>query len=315
MKVLVFGGSGFIGRRVVAAFATAGHQTFSLDVAPTSYFADHKINAAALGVDIGDFEAVVAAMSTHKPDAVVNLSYMRETTPRAAFRVNVLGMDNCLEAARLCGISRVVYTSSIVVNGRQKHYGDRAITETDATFPTYQYAVHKVFNEWQAKEYREKHGMSVTGIRVAHAAAPDKLVGAVDHVKCIVGPARGHPVNFPFMDTRRCLVHVDDIAHIIVRVTLKEKPDHAIYNSGGETLSLGELADMVRSVITNADITFGNEAGGDEHSVAYRFDNSRLTREFGIALPPYRERVMDMIAAINGKRPMNDLGAAGVVSA
>jgi nucleoside-diphosphate-sugar epimerase len=298
MRVFVLGGAGFIGRRVVAVLAGLGHQVCSLDVSATTFFKDRGIEAEAITVDISDFESVVTAMATRKPDLVINLSYMRETTPRAAMHVNVLGMDNCFEAARLCGVNRVVYASSIAVNGRQKQYGNRAITEDDPTYPTYQYAVHKVFNEWQAKEYREKHGMNVTGIRVAHAAAPDKLIGAIDHVQCIVNPALAKAVEFKFRDTRRCVVHVDDVAEIFVRVAAKETPDFPIYNTGGETLSLGEIADMVRYYVADADISFGSDHGGDEHSVAYRFDNSRLATEFGIAYRPYKERVGDMIETI-----------------
>lgn len=300
MIVFVFGGSGFIGRRIVGAFAAAGHRVHSLDVAATSHFADAGIAAVSHTIDIGDFEAVVSAMATHRPDVVINLSYLRETDPRPAMRVNVLGMDNCFEAARLCGVGHVVYASSIAVNGRQAQYGDRPIAEDDSTFPTYQYAVHKVFNEWQAKEYREKHGMTITGIRVAHAAAPDKTVGAVDHVRCIVEPALGRSVRFRFRDTRRCVVHVDDVADVFVRVATKPKPDHALYNTGGQTLALGEIADMVRGVLPDAMIGFENETGGDAHSVAYRFDNARVVDEFGIVWRPYRDRIREMIAEIRG---------------
>jgi len=291
MKVLVFGGAGFIGRRVVRAMALDGHEVVSCDVEATDHFNSHGIDAKELTVDISDYAAVLDAMQTHRPSTVINMAYMRETTPHAAMKVNVLGMDNCFEAARLSGVRHVVFASSIAVNGRQAQYGDRAITEDDPPCPTYQYAVHKVFNEWQAKEYRDKHGLAVTSIRVGHAAAPGKLVGAVDHVQCITGPATGQAVRFPFKDKRRCVIHVDDVAEIFRRVALKDRPDHPVYYTGGQTLSLGELADMVRARIPAADISFDAETGGDAHSVAYRFDNTRLCREFGMVLPPYEDRV------------------------
>jgi nucleoside-diphosphate-sugar epimerase len=301
MSVFVIGGAGFIGRRIVSAFASEEFEVFSLDVSHTSYFDEEGIRAKSLRLDLSHFEDVLEAMTTHRPEIVLNLSYMRETYPRAAMRVNVLGMDNCFEAARICNVKHVVYASSIAVNGRQKQYGDKRISETDPTYPTYQYAVHKVFNEWQAKEYREKHGMRITGIRVAHAAAPDKQVGAVDHVQCIVNPALGKPAEFDFRDTRRCVVHVDDVAEVFRRVALKEAPRYDLYNTGGQTLSLGEIAGMVRSIIPDADVRFRNEFGGDERSVAYLFDNSRLVEEFGISYRPYEERVAEMIASVRGR--------------
>jgi len=300
VSVFVFGGAGFIGRRVVSSFAKAGHETYSIDIALSELGEDVGRNATALAVDLTNFDDVMAAMAAHKPEIVINLAYMRETTPHAAMRVNVLGMDNCFEAARLNGVRHVLFASSIAVNGRQKQYGDREIVESDPTFPTYQYAVHKVFNEWQAKEYREKHGLRITGIRVAHAAAPDKTVGAVDHVQCIVAPARGQSVKLGFRDTKRCVIHVDDVAEIFYQVARKEKPEFDLYNSGGQTLTLGEILDMVRAVVPEADVSFEKETGGDEKSVAYRFDNSRLANEFSIAVPPYEQRVAEMIEAVRG---------------
>ena len=77
-------------------------------------------------------------------------------------KLNILGMDNCFEAARLAGVQRVVFASSLAVNGMQKHYGDRMITEDDYRHGEVQYAMHKIFNEWQAQDYNEKYGMMIT---------------------------------------------------------------------------------------------------------------------------------------------------------
>src|SRR6266481_3752430 len=78
-----------------------------------------------------------------------------------------LGKDNCFEAARLCGVNRVAYASSLAVSGEQHFYGDRVVTEDDFRHGHVQYAMHKIFNEWQAQDYREKHGMEITAIRPA----------------------------------------------------------------------------------------------------------------------------------------------------
>ncbi|HSV81025.1 MAG TPA: NAD(P)-dependent oxidoreductase [Ramlibacter sp.] len=305
MLAFVIGGAGFIGRRVVRQLAARGHEVVCLDVVSAD-FEDLGAQVRMARLDLTDFEQVVAAMATHKPEVVVNLSYMRESLPRPAMKLNVLGMDNCFEAARLCDVARVVYSSSIAIHGRQAPYGPRKILETDAPHPLKQYAVHKVFNEWQAREYREKHGMCITGIRAAHVAGADKVIGSVDHVECIVKPALGQPVRFDYRDAMRCVIHADDMAEVFVRVALAPKPEHAIYNSGGQTLSLGELADMVRKFIPDAQISFAHETGGEERSTAYLFDNQRLVQEFGISLPPYEQRVAEMIADIRGDRSLSN---------
>ena len=302
MKFCVIGGDGFIGRRVVRRLANLGHSVTSLDVTMATSFADLADKVTVARMDIAQFEDVIAAFEIAKPDVVVNLAYMRETLPRPAMKVNILGMDNCFEAARLCGISHVVYSSSIAVNGSQKPYGPRPVLETDPPCPMKQYSVHKVFNEWQAKEYREKHGMRITGVRAAHVAGTDKLIGSVDHVACIVKPALRQALTMDYADRMRCIIHADDAAEVFARLALAERPAHEIYNSGGETLSLSALADMVRAVIPDADIGFEHETGGEQKSGAYLFDSTRLTREFGISYRPYRERIPEMIAAVrNGQ--------------
>ena len=155
-------------------------------------------------------------------------------------------MDNCLEAARVCGVNRVVYASSIDVNGAQRHFGERLITEDDAKYGTTQYAVHKIFNEFVAAQYEKIYGMSIIGIRAANVTGHDKVRGSVDHVKCITLPAAEHPVSFPKKDYMRLPIHVQDVAEGFVRVTLADTVHHSLYNGGGTAISLGDLADMVR---------------------------------------------------------------------
>ena len=296
--VLVFGGDGFIGRRVVRLLAALGHEVVSLDINATSSFEDLGRQVRVVKTDLTQFEDVVAAMASYRPEAVINLAYMREGPPRPALKLNVLGMDNCFEAARLCGVERVVYSSSAGVYGYQSSYGKRKIKETDAPVPVNQYGVHKVFNEWQAHEYREKHGMTITGIRAAHVSGTDKTVGAVDHVHCILKPALGQKVLLKYRDSMRCVIHGDDMAEVFARVALAAKPQHAIYNSGGESLSLGDIAAMVTRVIPEAEIRFEQEAGDEDRSGAYLFDNTRLVAEFGLRYMPYQQRVARMIEQV-----------------
>jgi len=92
----------------------------------------------------------------------------------------------------------------------------------------------------------------------------------------------------------RLLVHVEDMAEIFTRVLLAEAPRHHLYNSGGIPVSLGELADIVRGFLPDAQITFAQE-GGREDSGNYLVDNSRLAKEFGIEYPGLHTRVLEVI--------------------
>ena len=232
-----------------------------------------------------------------KPDRIINLAYLLgggEDRPHFTMRLNILGMDNCFEVARLCGVNRVVYASSLAVSGQQRHFGDRVINEDDPTYGTSQYAIHKIFNEFQAKKYIENYGMSITGVRPANVTGPDKVRGSTDHVQCITLPALGQSVQFPFRSVMRLPIHVEDIAEAFVRVLLADSTRYSIYNSGGTPISLGELADMVREFIPDAQISFDSD-GGLEESGNYLVDNSRLLQEFEIEYAPFRGRVLEII--------------------
>src|SRR5712671_7675545 len=312
MTTLVLGGTGFIGRRLIPILAQRGEEVVCMDINPgTASFGHLGKQVQVVRGDVSQFDDVMSAMVAAKPTRVVNLAYYlgSEHPPHVAFKLNILGMDNCFEAARLCGANRVAYASSLAVSGEQHFYGDRIVTEDDFRHGHVQYAMHKIFNEWQAQDYREKHGMEITAIRPANVTGPDKVVGSVDHVFCITQPARGKPVKFPYKDTMRAPIHVDEIAEIFARVVMKDKPDHAIYNTGGHTISLGELADMVREFLPDAQISFDNETGGRERSGNFMIDNSRVVTEFGMQFRPYRERVLEIINEVRageGRPPITD---------
>jgi nucleoside-diphosphate-sugar epimerase len=298
MSILVIGGTGFIGRRLIPLLARRGEEIVCMDINPaTANYEGLGKQVRVVRGDVAQFDDVMATMVAAKPERVVNLAYFlgSEHPPRVAFKLNILGMDNCFEAARLCGVKRVAYASSLAVSGEQHFYGDRIVNEDDSRHGHVQYAMHKIFNEWQAQDYREKHGLDITAIRPANVTGNDKIVGSVDHVKCITFPARGQPISFPFKDAMRCPIHVDEVAEIFARVIMSDKPQHWIYNTGGIAISLGEIAEMVREYLPDAKVTFDKDTGGKEISGNYLIDNTRLVQEFGVQYRPYRERVLQII--------------------
>jgi nucleoside-diphosphate-sugar epimerase len=311
MSAFVIGGTGFIGSRLVRLLAARGQRVTCMDINTTAHsFADLAGQVSVVRGDVTQFDDVMAAMSKAQPERVVNLSYFlgSDHAPRVAMKLNILGMDNCFEAARILGVKHTMYASSLAVNGRQAHYGERPVTEEDDVHGEYQYAKHKIINEWQAQDYTEKHGMLITGIRPANVTGPDKVRGSVDHVNVITEPARGHAISFPFRDAMRCPIHVDEVAEVFARVLLSERPKHRIYNTGGTAISLGEIADIVREYLPDARISFAQETGGRGASGNFMIDNTRLVREFGVQYRPYRERVLQIINDIRRERGLPPLG-------
>jgi nucleoside-diphosphate-sugar epimerase len=312
MTIFVIGGTGFIGTRVIPLLVARGETVVCMDINP------HTANFSALGDavkvtrgDVTQYDDVINQMEASGADRVMNLSYNlgQELPPHIATKLNIVGMDNVFEAARILKIRHTVYASSLAVNGQQSHFGDRPVTEDDLHRGDYQYAMHKSFNEWQAKDYVAKHGMVITGIRPANVTGPDKVRGSVDHVNVITCPARGEAVEFPFADAMRCPIHVDDIAEVFVRVTMADKPAHQIYNSGGHAISMGDIARIVRGYLPDAKISFTKETGGKGASGNYLIDNTRLVSEFGVQYRPYAERVLQIINAVRAEQNLPPIKA------
>src|SRR5919198_2895226 len=260
MSIMVIGGTGFIGPRVIRRLAARGEEVVCMDITPNAaLFAGLEDRVTVVRGDVTQFEDVMRTAIDTKPERLLNRAYLLgggEGEPHHTMRLNILGMDNCFEVARLCGIKRVVYASSIAVSGFQRHFGERMVNEDDPKFGTSQYAIHKIFNEFQAAQYIRTYGMSITGVRPANVTGPDKVRGSVDHVQIMVDAARGKPVHLPKKGLMRLLIHVEDIAEVFLRVLMAEAPRHSIYNSGGIPVSLGELAEIVRGFLPDAKITF-----------------------------------------------------------
>src|SRR5256714_4329412 len=310
MSTLVIGATGFIGPRLIRKLIARGETVVGMDLNPgAAAFGDVPIGAPVVRGDITQFEDVMRTVLDVKPERIINLAYglgMGEGTPHQVMRLDILGMDNCFEAARLAGVKRVVYASSIAVSGKQSHFGERLVNEDAPAQGTSQYAMHKIFNEFQARKYIKNYGMSIVGVRPANVTGPDKVRGSVDHVQIMTEAARGKAVHLPKKGLMRLLIHVEDIAEVFARVLLADAPRHALYNSGGIPVSLGELADIVRGFLPDAQITFADE-GGREESGNYLVDWSRLAKEFGIEYPGLHTRVLDVINEVRQQEGLHAL--------
>ena len=118
-----------------------------MDINPqTADFSEHGKQVRVMRGDVSQFDDVMNALNIAKPSRVINLAYFlgSDYPPRVAFKLNILGMDNCFEACRLAGVNRIAYTSSLAVSGEHKFYGDRRINEGDFRHGHVQYAMHKI---------------------------------------------------------------------------------------------------------------------------------------------------------------------------
>jgi len=299
MSILAIGGAGFIGRRLLPILAAEGHEITCMDIdvaGASAAFAPIADKVKVVRGDVTQFDDVIGAILESKAERLINLSYfIGDIEPHVAFKLDIQGMDNCFEAARRTGVKHTVFASSVAVSGPQSKFGERMVNEDDERHGERQYAVNKIINEHQALDYRRAYGMTITCVRPANVTGPDKKFGSIDHVNCMCQPARGAAVTFPHADAMRCVIHVEDMAGIFARVLMADKPKRETYNSGGITVSIGELAAMVKEFLPDADIRFEHETGGRATSGNFMIDNSRLVEEFGIQFAPLRQRVREVI--------------------
>lgn len=117
MKILVTGGTGFIGKNLVGRLVEAGHEVRAL-ARPTSNRSGFPPGVEVALGDVTDLDSLRAA--ARGCQGAFHLAALVKTwsPDRRLFdRVNVQGLTNMLEAAREAGLSRVIYTSTFMALG------------------------------------------------------------------------------------------------------------------------------------------------------------------------------------------------------
>jgi UDP-glucose 4-epimerase len=115
MKIIVFGGSGFLGSHVADVLSEAGHEVTIFDLRPSPYL---RSDQSTYGGDILNPEQVLDAVRNH--EVVYNFAGLADlddatTRPVDTIRLNIEGNANILEACRIADVKRFVYASTIYV--------------------------------------------------------------------------------------------------------------------------------------------------------------------------------------------------------
>src|SRR5262245_47847459 len=203
MQILVCGASGLIGPAGVRRLLADGRSVTALDVALNPARLPPASDRLTLRRgDVGDLGDVLAAARESDTRRIINLAFVlppeSESNPRLALRVNVFGMANVFEAARLLGLERVVYASSVAAHGGQEHFGERGVNEADDCFPINLYGASKYFDDIVARRYIELYGVDLVGVRIATVFGYGRETGNTAWIGKLASlPALGQPAHCP----------------------------------------------------------------------------------------------------------------------
>ncbi len=261
MTVLVTGGLGFIGSKVVLQLLKKDIDVLVTDLDIVKNKDKLESNILKIGknkdkvkyqkLDITNYKEIENIFQNNKIDSVINLAYgigtICEENPLLASKINIVGTTSIFEMIVKYKIRRLVFASSETVYGaHQEFFGNRAVTEEDYSGINnhfYTYGVMKLLNEFMAEKYIKKHGCSIAYTRPSVVFGYGRQNTAINWAEDFAAkPALGQPAHLPFSKKNRDnWIYVDDCAEQLVRLALKETLNYSCFNTGAETLDGSQL--------------------------------------------------------------------------
>jgi len=279
-KILVTGGSGFIGSALVKALVRAGSRVRVLDDnsrGATRRLTDVRNDVEFIAGDIRDATAVERA--TLGMDEVHHLAFVNGTeffysAPDLVLDVGVRGMINVIDACRKHGIGKLILASSSEVYQTPPQIPtdeSAPLSIPDPLNPRYSYGGGKLISELMAINFGRKYFDRVLIFRPHNVYGPDM---GWEHVipqfalrlhALAKGQASG-ALRFEIQGSgqeTRSFCHVDDLVAGVM--TMREKGEHlGIYHVG--TMEEVAIADVARRIASHAgreiDLIAGKAAPG-----------------------------------------------------
>jgi len=266
MRVLVTGGSGYVGSHAVRELAAAGHEVLIFDNLSTGH-RQLSQGFPLIEGDIADLEKLAAPLA--KVDAVMHFAasaYVGESVqnPRKYIRNNVESAIKLLDAVLASKVRLFVFSSTCATYGAP---AELPIRESCAQAPINIYGATKLFVEHALSAYGFSHDLRSVALRYFNAAGAhaDGSIGEVHTpethliplaLKAALGtapPLQVFGTNFDTPDGTciRDFVHVSDLgaAHVLALEYLAHGGEPAALNLGtGRGTSVAEILSTVEKV-------------------------------------------------------------------
>jgi UDP-glucose 4-epimerase len=269
MKALVTGGAGYIGSVVAAQLLEAGHEVVVLDDLSRGHAEAVPPGAEHVAASLNDAEALDAPLAAGI-DAVLHfaaLSLVAESVehPERYWRNNVGGTRNLLDAMRMHGVPRLVFSSTAATYGEPETI---PIAEDQPPGPVNAYGASKLAVDLMIRDECRAHGLAAASLRYFNVAGASRQLGE-DHdpethlIPLVLQAAAGvrdhikvFGTDYPTRDGTavRDYIHVEDLgqAHLLALDRL-EAGRHQIFNLGtGDGYTVREVIEAARTVTGQA---------------------------------------------------------------
>jgi len=296
MKYMVTGGAGFIGSRIVRELVRSGDQVVVYDWFPVKDNLKRCLSEDELAGkvkvvqgDVADFTTLQRALRDNNVESVIHMAGMLihevNANPPLAVKTNIEGTVNVFEAARVLGLKKVVWASSGSVFGPAEMYPQEYIPVDAPHFPQNIYGATKSFDELMMNYYVKTYKLDITAVRYVMVYGVGQTHGRTAGImqELVYNPAVGKPGKVPAAGWNVLgWTYVEDAARATVLAAKSTPVKTRAYSIMGAIHSVQEIADYVKTLLPEADITLLNLERSVSHTgVTCKYDTKYTEEELG----------------------------------